>query len=139
MVKTLVLGPLCANCHIVTDENGVGFVVDPGANAWKIFPELDEDSLTVLQAAVHTHCFPEPFDESMWLDYIHVLSIDDARLVSDLLRASDSLDYMRLGISEYDDKYLHSVIARKMILLAFEANILFLKFPKLFDEIFEIS
>ena len=40
MVKTLVLGPLCANCHIVTDENGVGFVVDPGANAWKIFPEL---------------------------------------------------------------------------------------------------
>lgn len=41
MVKTLVLGPLCANCHIVTDENGVGFVVDPGANAWKIFPELE--------------------------------------------------------------------------------------------------
>ena len=41
MVKTLVLGPLCANCHIVTDENGVGFIVDPGANAWKIIPELE--------------------------------------------------------------------------------------------------
>ncbi len=41
MVKTLVLGPLCANCHIVTDENGVGFIVDPGANAWKILPEIE--------------------------------------------------------------------------------------------------
>ena len=138
-LKLCVLASLFHDIGRTDDEFDVVHGEASAKHFPKLFSELDEDSLSVLQAAVHTHCFPEPFDESMWLDYIHVLSIDDARLVSDLLRASDSLDYMRLGISEYDDKYLHSENARKMILLAFEANILFLKFPELFDKIFEIS
>lgn len=101
-----------------------------------LFPELSKDELSILQAAVHTHCFPEPYDESMWYEYIDERLTDECRFVAESLRAADSLDYMRLGISGYDDKYLHSDTARKMILCAFEANLLFAKFPEIYKKVF---
>ena len=41
MLRTLSLGPLCANCYILTDDKGHGVVIDPGASAWKIIPEVE--------------------------------------------------------------------------------------------------
>ena len=53
MLKTLTLGPLAANCYILSDENNNAIVVDPGANAWKILPELN--GLKV-HYVIFTHC-----------------------------------------------------------------------------------
>lgn len=136
LLKICVLAGLFHDIGRTDDEFDVVHGEASASMLLKLFKELDERYLSVMQAAVHTHCFPEPFDESMWLDYIHVLDIDDTRLVSDILRASDSLDYMRLGISSYDDKYLHGEIERKMILVAFECNLIYNKFPEIYSKIF---
>ncbi len=137
LLKICVLAGLFHDIGRTDDEFDVVHGEASASMLSRLFKELDEGRLSVMQAAVHTHCFPEPFDESMWLDYIHVLDIDDTRLVSDILRASDSLDYMRLGISGYDDKYLHSELERKMILVAFECNLIYNKFPEIYSKIFQ--
>lgn len=52
-IDTLVVGPLEANCYIVS-RNGMAFVVDPGADAYEIKQHLVADSLK-LDFIIFTH------------------------------------------------------------------------------------
>jgi hydroxyacylglutathione hydrolase len=57
IVKTLAVGPLQVNCHIIGDEkNGKAMLVDPGGNAGEIMSVVNKNSLTVEYIAItHGH------------------------------------------------------------------------------------
>lgn len=54
-IKNLAVGPLMANCYIVSDENTKkAIVIDPGGDADQIFQALQNDGLEIV-AIVNTH------------------------------------------------------------------------------------
>ena len=54
-IKTLVVGPIDVNCHILWDaDTKEAIVVDPGGNPERIMAEIKKDGLTV-KAVVNTH------------------------------------------------------------------------------------
>lgn len=54
-IKNLAVGPLMANCYIVSDENtGKAVVIDPGGDAEYIYQTLQEDKLEPV-AIINTH------------------------------------------------------------------------------------
>ena len=55
IVRTLMVGPLQVNCHIIGDEkSGKAMVVDPGGDADKIMKEVNNNNLAV-EYIVITH------------------------------------------------------------------------------------
>ena len=55
IIKTLMVGPLQVNCHIIGDEkSGKAMVVDPGGDADMIMKEVNRNNLTV-EYIVITH------------------------------------------------------------------------------------
>ncbi len=55
-LKTLIVGPLAANCYILYDNNAV--VIDPGGEGERILTELSELSLPVTHI-IYTHAHPD--------------------------------------------------------------------------------
>ena len=54
-IKTLVVGPIDVNCHILWDaDTKEAIVVDPGGNPERIMAEIKKDGLTA-KAVVNTH------------------------------------------------------------------------------------
>ncbi len=54
-IKTLVVGPIDVNCHILWDaDTKEAIVVDPGGHPERILAEIKKDGLTV-KAVVNTH------------------------------------------------------------------------------------
>ena len=54
-IKTVVVGPFSVNCHLYWDsESSDGVIIDPGAEAERIFKEIDAAGITP-RAILLTH------------------------------------------------------------------------------------
>lgn len=46
-IDTIAVGPLGTNCYIVTDENKVGAIIDPGFEEWKISSVIEKNNYKI--------------------------------------------------------------------------------------------
>lgn len=46
-IETIIVGPLQTNCYIVTDEDGIGVVIDPGFEEWKISEIINKNEFKI--------------------------------------------------------------------------------------------
>lgn len=53
-IQSLVVGPVAANCYILSDEAGVGIVIDPGGDAPAILDKIQKENIKV-KAILNTH------------------------------------------------------------------------------------
>ena len=96
-VNTLCVGPIGANCHIVSDSAQNAVLIDPGAEAERILDELNETSLQPLAILLtHGHfdhfCAAAGIQEETGIPvYIHAL--DEPMLHSPLESLAVSLGY----------------------------------------------
>lgn len=54
-IKTISVGPIETNCYIVTDEKGIGIIIDPGFEAWKIEGNLNKTNQIKYIVLTHSH------------------------------------------------------------------------------------
>ena len=55
-LKTLPIGPVCANCYIICDENTrIGAVIDPGDFSPSLMRAINESGMTELKYILCTH------------------------------------------------------------------------------------
>lgn len=109
-LRTLCLGELDTNCHIVWDESRAAMIVDPADEADKILSVIDAEGLNVV-AVVLTHAH---FDHMLAAEAVcaatgaplYVGSGDEAAL-SDPIRNLSGVFEMCPPISMKADKILH--------------------------------
>lgn len=53
-IQSLVVGPVAANCYLLSDEGGKGIVIDPGGDAPAILDTIRKEHITV-EAILNTH------------------------------------------------------------------------------------
>ena len=53
-IQSLVVGPVAANCYLLSDEGGKGIVIDPGGDAPAILDKIRKEHITV-EAILNTH------------------------------------------------------------------------------------
>lgn len=53
-MQSLVVGPVAANCYILSDEAGEGVVIDPGGDAPAILEKIQKENLAI-KAILNTH------------------------------------------------------------------------------------
>lgn len=93
-------------------------------------PDCLPEYIGVIQAAIHSHCLK---DESISTDILRIYtqdsSLEEYQFVTNLLKDVDSLDYIRLGIPNYNTKYLHNNASYNLVISAIELNLLFFRYP----------
>ena len=53
-IQSLVVGPVAANCYILSDAAGEGIVIDPGGDAPTILEAIKKENLKI-NAVLNTH------------------------------------------------------------------------------------
>lgn len=89
-----------------------------------MFPDVDPLRMAAMQTAVHMHCIPGSDFVGVWEIYSALPPDGTCRLLADMLRNADSLDYIRLGIRGYNSRFLTLEAARRLVICAMEANML---------------
>ena len=53
-VEYFVVGPIDVNCYVISDDNGIGAVIDPGGNAERILAYIKKENLDI-RYVLNTH------------------------------------------------------------------------------------
>lgn len=53
-VEYFVVGPIDVNCYVISDDNGIGAVIDPGGNAERIMAYIKKENLDI-RYVLNTH------------------------------------------------------------------------------------
>lgn len=107
-IKNLTLGPVSANCYVVSDNNGIGAVIDPGDYNLRLESAILESGIKELKYIICTHAHFDHVSgvgrlKEKYPDALVVVGAEDAPALCDPV-LSASVNFGLPFYPCYDDK-----------------------------------